>query len=134
MRSLLSVVLLCSGCAWRGDTKFEATFTQLPPGPNGVQTDRWSVDLEAKQITFDTAEPKTLSGAQVKSLESALGALTPASKESCYADGAQRIIELSDGQTRYAEQTNACPGNSQGAYLYVESLEKVFAQLRDLAP
>lgn len=121
-----------SGCAWRGDTKFVATFTRLPPGPSGTQTDTWGVDLATKQFTFDYGRPKTLTEAQVSGLEASLDALKPASRESCTEDGDVRVIELEDGQTRYAEQQYACPGNAQGTYLYVESLERVFAQLRDL--
>jgi len=44
------------------------------------------------------------------------------------------VAPASVNGNRYAEQTNACSSNRQGAYLYVESLEKVFTQLRDLAP
>lgn len=135
MRNLMTLgaLVVCSSCAWRGDTKFVATYTSLPPGPGGVKTDRWAVDLDAKQITFDTDAPKTLSAAQVSSLKASLEALKPASKETCLEDGEVRIIELDDQQTRYAEQSHACAGNSQGAYLYVESLEKVFAEISKAA-
>jgi hypothetical protein len=130
---MLSALVVCSSCAWRGDTKFVASTKSYPPGPNGVETDTWTVDLDAKRITFDTEATRTLSDAQVSSIKSALGALKPASKESCLEDGQVRIIELPDGQTRYAEQKNACSSNSQGAYLYVESLNDVFVQIAKAA-
>jgi hypothetical protein len=134
IRTLMTVGLLSvvSSCAWRGDTKFVATYTSLPPVGTNLGTQRWAVDLDAKQITFDTEQPRSLTDAQVSSLKSSLSALAPASKESCKEDGEVRVIELSDEQTRYAEQTHACSGDAQGAYLYVESLEKVFTQLRDI--